>query len=189
MLQQCVRLPRRMSSAVRKCVRILWPAASGPDANRDLVRLVQIALSQRGHDTGSADGLMGSKTEKSIAEFRKANALAPDGGIDQPLIAALFGDAATASGDPNSANDGACDEFTAAPGAVEAPQRPRLPSTAERPRRPRAGAAADRPRQSRRPSIDDEDDEPPPRGGPYYGPPVEMGIGIGVGRIFRGGRF
>ena len=174
---------------MRKCVRIIWPGAGGPDADRDLVRLVQIALSQRGHDPGIADGMMGRKTEKSMAEFRKANALAPDGGIDQPLLAALFGDAAAASGDPNSANDVACDEFTVTPGTVEAPQRSRTPSTADRPRRPRTSVTADSPRRSRRPPIDDEDDEPPPRGGPYYGPPVEMGIGIGVGRIFRGGRY
>ena len=125
---------------------------------------------------------MGRKTEKSMAEFRKANALAPDGGIDQPLLAALFGDAAAASGDPNSANDVACDEFTVTPGTVEAPQRSRTPSTCSTARgwRPRTSVTADSPRRSRRPPIDDEDDEPPPRGGPYYGPPVEMGIGIGV---------
>ncbi|MEX2036728.1 MAG: peptidoglycan-binding domain-containing protein, partial [Xanthobacteraceae bacterium] len=91
-LQQCLLLPRRMSSAVRKCVRIIWPGAGGPDADRDRTRLVQIALSQRGHDPGIADGLMGRKTERSIGEFRKANALAPDGGIDPSLLAALLGD-------------------------------------------------------------------------------------------------
>jgi len=188
-LQQCLQLPRRMSSAVRKCVRIIWPGADGPDADRDRTRLVQIALSQRGHDPGIADGLMGRKTERSIGEFRKANALAPDGGIDPSLLAALFGDAAAASGDPNSANDGACDEFTVTPGTVEAPQRPRTPSTADRPRRPRTSVTADSPRRSRRPPIDDEDDEPPPRRGPNVGPSIDMGIGIGVGRIFRGGRY
>ena len=188
-LQQCLLLPRRMSSTVRKCVRIIWPGAGGPDADRDRTRLVQIALSQRGHDPGIADGLMGRKTERSIGEFRKANALPPDGGIDQPLLTALLGDAAAASGDPNSANDSACDEFTLTPGTVEAPQRPRTPSTVDRPRRPRTSITADSPRRSRRPPIDDEDDEPPPRRGPNVGPSIDMGIGIGVGRIFRGGRY
>jgi len=186
-LQQCLLLPRRMSSAVRKCVRIIWPGAGGPDADRDRMRLVQIALSQRGHDPGIADGLMGRKTERSIGAFRKANALPPDGGIDQSLLAALLGDAAAAPGDPNSANDGACDEFTVTPGTVDEPQRPRTPSTVDRPRRPRTDLTADRPRRSRPPPIDD-DDEPPPRRGPNVGPLIDMGIGIGVGRIFRGGR-
>ena len=188
-LQQCLLLPRRMSSVVRKCVRIIWPGAGGPDADRDLVRLVQIALSQRGHDPGIVDGLMGRKTERSIGEFRKANALAPDGGVDPSLLAALLGDAAAASGDSNSANDGACDEFTLTPGTVDEPQRPRTPSTVDRPRRPRPDLTADRPRRSRPPPIDDDDDGPPPRRGPDIGPSIDIGIGIGMGRVFRGGRY
>lgn len=65
------------------------PAAGYTDV--PTVLYVQTALSERGQDPGTADGVMGPATRKALAGWQKEQGLEPDGVIGPRVIAAFRG--------------------------------------------------------------------------------------------------
>lgn len=68
--------------------------------NKELVKQAQEKLSAAGHDVGSADGIMGPKTQKGLKEFQQSKGLQPSGQLDQKTLAELgvSGDASASTG-------------------------------------------------------------------------------------------
>jgi peptidoglycan hydrolase-like protein with peptidoglycan-binding domain len=68
--------------------------------NKELVRQAQEKLSEAGHDVGSADGILGPKTQKGLKEFQESKGLQPSGQLDQKTLAELgvSGDASASAG-------------------------------------------------------------------------------------------
>jgi peptidoglycan hydrolase-like protein with peptidoglycan-binding domain len=65
-------------------------AAPGGQYDAALVRSVQQALTQHGHDTGSAaDGQWNASTEIAVRGFQASKGLPQTGNLDQPTLAAL----------------------------------------------------------------------------------------------------
>jgi peptidoglycan hydrolase-like protein with peptidoglycan-binding domain len=62
------------------------PALSAPSAQ---VRDLQSALTARGFNPGSADGIFGPKTDAAVRAFQQANGLAVDGIVGPQTLAAL----------------------------------------------------------------------------------------------------
>ena len=54
-----------------------------------LVRSVQQALKDKGHDAGAIDGQMGPSTESALRSFQQAQGLPPSGTLDQQTLSAL----------------------------------------------------------------------------------------------------
>lgn len=59
------------------------------------VREMQKILSQKGHDAGPADGLMGPKTKRALRSFQESEGLAVTGQPDKDTLQALAPDAET----------------------------------------------------------------------------------------------
>ncbi len=79
-------LPRNCYSGPQPGSRVLalqTPLLSGQD-----VRLLQLALSQRGIDT-LADGIFGQTSRRVVAQFQQASGFAPTGAVDPSLFSAL----------------------------------------------------------------------------------------------------
>lgn len=55
----------------------------------DRIKNIQKALINAGFDPGPIDGKLGAKTKKAIADFQRANGLAPDGVVGQKTWEAL----------------------------------------------------------------------------------------------------
>ncbi|WP_137129781.1 SEL1-like repeat protein [Rhizobium sp. FY34] len=54
------------------------------------IRNIQAILNRNGYDAGQADGMMGKKTVTAIKSFQRANGLAEDGTISEPLVRKLL---------------------------------------------------------------------------------------------------
>ena len=67
-----------------------WPT-DDPGLSRAQNRELQVLLLARGHDIGSADGLIGAKTREAIKLEQQKLGMAPDGRAGQKLLAALRG--------------------------------------------------------------------------------------------------
>ena len=59
-----------------------------PVANDD-VRKVQVALAGKGHDAGTVDGVMGSKTRAALRSYQRAQGIPPTGRVDPKTRSAL----------------------------------------------------------------------------------------------------
>ncbi len=70
---------------------------TGPYLNGDDVAQVQIALTLKGYDPGTIDGVYGPYTQRAVKEFQKASGLVVDGIVGEKTAAALFGDWVTDS--------------------------------------------------------------------------------------------
>lgn len=68
--------------------------------NKEVVKQAQEKLSEAGHDVGSADGILGPKTQKGLKEFQQSKGLQPSGQLDEKTLAALgaSGDASASTG-------------------------------------------------------------------------------------------
>ena len=62
---------------------------AGAQSNPALVRSVQQALKDKGHDAGAIDGQMGPSTESALRSFQQAQGLPPSGTLDQQTLSAL----------------------------------------------------------------------------------------------------
>jgi peptidoglycan hydrolase-like protein with peptidoglycan-binding domain len=74
--------------------RVQPPAAEGrqqgtPGMSSDNIKKVKEALKARGHDPGTIDGNMDSKTQQALRDFQKANNLPVTGVLDQQTAAKL----------------------------------------------------------------------------------------------------
>ena len=58
----------------------------------DLVKLVQLMLHEKGYDSGTADGIFGTKTESAVKSYQKAKGLSVDGIVGNNTYARLFAD-------------------------------------------------------------------------------------------------
>ena len=56
----------------------------------DLVKLVQLMLHEKGYDSGTADGIFGTKTESAVRSYQKAKGLLVDGIVGTNTYAKLF---------------------------------------------------------------------------------------------------
>lgn len=65
------------------------PPSDLPRLKREQVVALQIALNERGHDAGEADGVLGSATRRAIQALQKELGLIADGQIDQALLTRL----------------------------------------------------------------------------------------------------
>ena len=54
------------------------------------IRNIQAILNRHGYDAGQADGKMGKKTVAAIKSFQRANGMAEDGAISEPLVRKLL---------------------------------------------------------------------------------------------------
>jgi peptidoglycan hydrolase-like protein with peptidoglycan-binding domain len=59
------------------------------EAHRDEVKQVQKTLTQKGHDPGPVDGLMGPQTRGAVKAFQKAHGLTATGELDASTLATL----------------------------------------------------------------------------------------------------
>lgn len=57
--------------------------------NRDTVRQVQQALSDKGHDVGPIDGIMGPRTRAALRDYQRQNNLSGASGMDQQTLESL----------------------------------------------------------------------------------------------------
>jgi hyperosmotically inducible protein len=57
--------------------------------SRDLVRRVQEALKDKGHDPGSVDGVLGPQTQQAIRDFQRAENLPTTGRLDGQTLSRL----------------------------------------------------------------------------------------------------
>jgi Putative peptidoglycan binding domain len=72
--------------------------------NPEMVRQVQQALKDKGHDPGPADGVMGSKTKAALKSYQQAEGLKATGEIDARTMAKLgVSDATSPSAAPRPA--------------------------------------------------------------------------------------
>lgn len=66
------------------------PPEDQPALSREEVKTLQQQLAARGHDPGSADGILGPGTRRALSEFQQAAGLIPDGFPDPSTIGALL---------------------------------------------------------------------------------------------------
>ena len=77
--------------------------AGGHQWSKDKVKAVQEALKGNGFDPGTADGVIGPKTNQAIRDFQKSKNLQATGRIDERTASALgVGDMSGAGGRPSS---------------------------------------------------------------------------------------
>ena len=67
-----------------------WPT-DDPGLSRAQNRALQALLLTRGHDIGSADGLIGARTREAIKTEQQRLGMEADGRAGQKLLAALRG--------------------------------------------------------------------------------------------------
>ncbi|MBN9461166.1 MAG: peptidoglycan-binding protein [Burkholderiales bacterium] len=82
------------------------PKASAGQSS-DTVRQAQEALEAKGHDVGTADGVMGPKTRTALLEYQKQQNIPQTGRLDQATLAALGVSGSStpgASGSPRRSN-------------------------------------------------------------------------------------
>jgi hypothetical protein len=65
------------------------PAPNNVTAVGETVRIVQLALREKGYDPGPANGRAGKKTQAAIRKFQAERKLEPTGTIDYPLLETL----------------------------------------------------------------------------------------------------
>jgi len=68
--------------------RTPWPT-DDPGLSRKERRELQSFLIARGHDIGAADGMIGTKTRRAIAEEQRALGVEPDGRAGQRILKAM----------------------------------------------------------------------------------------------------
>ncbi len=54
------------------------------------IRNIQLILTKNGYDIGAADGVMGAKTKKAIADYQTANGMKATGEVDEELVRSLL---------------------------------------------------------------------------------------------------
>lgn len=83
-------------------------AQSGPQQSQssDTVKQAQQKLSQAGYDVGSADGVMGPKTQDAIKQLQQDKQLNATGELDQETLAALGVSEESASTGSSSSSSG-----------------------------------------------------------------------------------
>ncbi|QKT03819.1 peptidoglycan-binding protein [Ectothiorhodospiraceae bacterium 2226] len=57
--------------------------------DREMIRAVQQALNERGHEAGPVDGIKGPRTEQALQRFKEAEGLQADAQIDEQTLRAL----------------------------------------------------------------------------------------------------
>jgi hypothetical protein len=80
---------RHLLNAILLLAFLSLGVAEALPSQRDLVREVQLKLSDAGFDPGPADGLMGPRTRDAIRGFQEAKGLAVNGRLDEATQEAL----------------------------------------------------------------------------------------------------
>jgi peptidoglycan hydrolase-like protein with peptidoglycan-binding domain len=82
------------------------------------VKQVQEALKNKGHDPGTADGVMGPKTQQALREFQKKNGMQATGRLDDKTASALGVDASgSGKGSASSGASSSSDKSSSGSGA------------------------------------------------------------------------
>ena len=85
--------------------------AGGHHWSKDKVKEVQEALKGNGFDPGTADGVIGPKTNQAIRDFQKSKNLQATGRIDEKTASALgVGDMSRGGGRPSSTSSSGTDK-------------------------------------------------------------------------------
>jgi peptidoglycan hydrolase-like protein with peptidoglycan-binding domain len=63
----------------------------------ETVKQAQQKLSEKGHDAGPTDGMIGPKTQAALKEFQQKQGMQPSGQLDSQTLAALDIDSGSAS--------------------------------------------------------------------------------------------
>ena len=64
-------------------------SVSALTVDSDLVKQVQEALNSKGYDAGTADGIIGPRTNTAIEKYKKDNNLSIDSIIDEELLESM----------------------------------------------------------------------------------------------------
>jgi peptidoglycan hydrolase-like protein with peptidoglycan-binding domain len=62
---------------------------SGMDLSSEEIKQIQQALKEKGHELGSATGVMSAQTREAIREFQKANNLSATRSVDEEIAQKL----------------------------------------------------------------------------------------------------
>lgn len=111
-------MSKSQPSAEEKNPTIQSSQPQSATASSEQVRDAQQQLSQRGHDPGPVDGVMGEKTRAAVKDFQQAQGMPATGQLDRQTVAALGNGSASSnpssgstSGSPSTSGS------TTAPGA------------------------------------------------------------------------
>lgn len=68
-------------------------STSSASMNSDTIKQVQQKLTEKGHNSGPADGVMGPQTQSALKDFQKAQGIEASGELDERTLTALGVDA------------------------------------------------------------------------------------------------
>ena len=111
--------------------------AGGSQWSKDKVKEIQEALKSNGFDPGTADGVIGPKTNQAIRDFQKSKNLQATGRIDERTASALgVGDMSRAGGRSSSTSSSGTDKTGNEVGSEPAKPGARGGSTIDPPSKP-----------------------------------------------------